>query len=343
MLEKLNCICDKLAERSRLQSRGNTRDISLQTLPRENAALFINRVKQTGDISDELRFQLSWVEAKKFYVTELDWSPVQFDSVDWSSLRLFQQKKDTMLTLWLSKQASKFCGTRLQVSRMTPSEDDRCPNCLCPEERASHLNLCPHPDRTRQFMESVDELEKWMQNEHLYLRARTRSSFENLAHLVPRASCITMSSNMKAVARAQDIIGWVNFLEGKITGHIKSMQRIHLMQSSSRLNSDDWIKKFLAHLVRISHTQWIFRNLTLHDKQHGHLALLKREELAQELIKLQALDPSDVPPESRFLLDFDVSDLAEGDIGRQELWISTMRAARIAGVRQQNRKKRWHC
>ena len=351
LLEKLNCICDKLAERSRLKSGDTTRDISLQKLPRETAALFINRVKQTGDISDELRFQLSWVEAKQFYVSELDWSPDQFDCVDWSSLRLFQQKKDTMLTLWLSKQASKFCGTRLQVSRMTPSEDDRCPNCLRPEERASHLNLCPHPDRTRQFMESVDELEKWMHNDHThpelafwiprYLRARTRSSFENLAHLVPRASYITMSSNMKAVARAQDKIGWIHFLEGKITGHIKSMQRLHLMQSSSRLNSDDWIKKFIAHLIRISHTQWIFRNLTLHDKQHGHLALLKREELAQEITRLQALDPSDVPPESRFLLDFDISDLAEGDINRQELWISAMRAARIAGVRKQNRKKRW--
>ena len=55
---------------------------------------------------------------------------------------------------------------------------------------------------------------------------------------------------------------------------------------------------------------------------------------------MQALYPSDIPPEpeSTFLVDIEISDFAEGDIGRQELCICAMRAAQIAGVRKQNRK-----
>jgi hypothetical protein len=51
--------------------------------------------------------------------------------------------------------------------------------------------------------------------------------------------------------------------------------------------------------------------------------------------------PDEVPAESRFLLDFDPDDLAEGDISRQEHWILAMRAARIAGMRVQGRRVRW--
>lgn len=44
---------------------------------------------------------------------------------------------------------------------------------------------------------------------------------------------------------------------------------------------------------------------------------------------------SEVPAESQFLLDFDfdIDDLAEGDISNQEHWILAMRAARTAGMR----------
>ena len=82
--------------------------------------------------------------------------------------------------------------------------------------------------------------------------------------------------------------------------------------------------------------------MTLHDRQVGHLARLKREELAQEIEHLlDSLDPSQIPEESRFLLDFDVDYLAEGDIANQEHWIIAVKAAHIAGMRKQRRSQWW--
>jgi hypothetical protein len=70
---------------------------------------------------------------------------------------------------------------------------------------------------------------------------------------------------MKMIAAGQDTIGWHHFLEGKVTGHFRSMQQLYLRSRPSRINGNDWIKLFIYKLIKISRTQWIFRNLTLHD------------------------------------------------------------------------------
>lgn len=212
--QKLNVFCDHLAKAARWRSIDNEWDISHQSLPRERVALFLNKVKQTSDISKPMRFFLGRQVARDFYVKELKWTPEQFDEVDWDSLDRTLEKKKQMYSLWLAKQASKFCGTRLQVSRMTPGADNRCPNCLQPAERAIHLNLCPDPLRTRQFRESVEELSKWMLKSCThpeiafwiprYLLARDRSSFVDLPTFAPGRARLCMSSLMRVIAIGQD-------------------------------------------------------------------------------------------------------------------------------------------
>lgn len=79
---------------------------------------------------------------------------------------------------------------------MTPGADDRCPNCLVPEERSIHLNLCPSLLRTQQFEASVDELAIWLRRDHthpeiafwvpIYLLACGRCSFLDLPNYGPQ-------------------------------------------------------------------------------------------------------------------------------------------------------------
>jgi hypothetical protein len=218
---------------------------------------------------------LSKANARKFYIEELGWTSDQFEAVDWDALHWTISKKKLMYSLWLSKQASKFCGTRLQVSRMQEGADDRCPNCHCPEERASHLNLYPSLLQTRQFLESVADLEKWLTRDHThpeisfwvprYLKAQARTTFCDLINYAPCSACLAMSSQMKALALGQDNIGWTHMLEGKISGHFHTIQARHLRQRNARINGRDWVRLFITRLLKISHTQWIFCYFTLHD------------------------------------------------------------------------------
>ena len=69
------------------------------------------------------------------------------------------------------------------------------------------------------------------------------------------------------------------------------------------------MKGMASHLMHASHSQWIFRNFTLHDKQRGSLRLQQRKDLLRELDKLIDTPPDEVTEESRYLLNLDYSDL----------------------------------
>ena len=57
---------DHIALLARLRVIGHDRQAHLQTLPRERAALFLDSIKQTGDISDGFWFHLGLTQAREF-------------------------------------------------------------------------------------------------------------------------------------------------------------------------------------------------------------------------------------------------------------------------------------
>ena len=83
--------------------------------------------------------------------------------------------------------------------------------------------------------------------------------------------------------------------------------------------------RFISELLDLSHTQWTFRNITLHSATNGVLANSRREQLAKEIYKLQHMDPKDIPEESQFLLEFDME---------QEYWLAAIKTARLAGLQR---------
>ena len=100
---------------------------------------------------------------------------------------------------------------------------------------------------------------------------------------------------------------------------------------SCRITGVDWMKTFISHLLQISHSQWIFRNYTLHDKQWGYLRLRLRKEVLCEIRKLLETPQSEVPPECQYLLELDHSTLYNASYEEQAYWVLVMKAARRAG------------
>jgi len=102
------------------------------------------------------------------------------------------------------------------------------------------------------------ELAYWIEK---YLLFRGTRSFSSLVTEDPHTS-----TDGRVAAVDQDLIGWTEFLHGKVSVEIASIQRFHCMISPSCLfTGEDWMKAFISHLLQISHSQWIFRNYTLHD------------------------------------------------------------------------------
>jgi len=89
----------------------------------------------------------------------------------------------------------------------------------------------------------------------------------------PMASLGPMSNTMHRAAISQDAIRWREFMEGKVSKEIATIQEARCATSPCRMNGTDWTKHFISHLLHLSHSQWICRNITLHDKPRGTLFL----------------------------------------------------------------------
>lgn len=340
--EQLNCVCDELAKAAVTASMTSPLPrAGKQLLPLEKAAVFVSGNKLTTDVSKEVRFCLGESDARKFYTAPvkkqgggLGWSTERFEEVDWRSLDRALATKSDMYGIWLTKQSTGTCATRYNMARLQDLVDNKCPNCGM-VEKAEHLNRCPSEGRTQLLTEGVEALEEWMRQD-----GRTDSE---LAYYLPKyillrgtrmfSSLGPMSVEMLRAAEAQDRIGWREFMEGKIAREIGSLQRYHCVASSCMMTGDDWMKHFISHILHLSHSQWIFRNITLHDSVRGTLRLQERKEVLEEVQKFLDTDPEDVPQESRFLLEFDFDSLYRSSFEHQTYWVSAIKAARRAGRR----------
>ncbi len=126
-----------------------------------------------------------------------------------------------------------------------------------------------------------------------------------------------MSSKLKALAESQDQIGWKNFTERRISTHFYEIQTFHLVMSSSFLNGTDWTKQFITKILQITHSQWIYQNISLHDKCQGYIHNKRSEELMKEMELLADLAPEEVPEASRFLLEINFTELSKYHIETQ--------------------------
>ena len=86
-----------------------------RTLPLEKAALFMNDKKITQDISGLIRFELAKKTAERFLCNKRKdkWTHEQFEQVNWFNLHKVLENTPDMFKIWLSKQLTGFCGSKV--------------------------------------------------------------------------------------------------------------------------------------------------------------------------------------------------------------------------------------
>ncbi len=149
-----------------------------------------------------------------------------------------------------------------------------------------------------------------------------------------------MSPQFKALATSQDLIGWRDFTEGHVSTHFYVIQTFHLAMSSSYLNGEDWAKQFISKILQIMHSQWIFRNISLHNKAHGYLNNKKADKIMQQINVLLDLAPEEVSEDSQFLLKINFSKLSSYHLETQKYWTLAVDAALKAKALESTRGAR---
>ena len=214
-------------------------------------------------------------------------------------------------------------------------EQSGCPNCGRTETSA-HLCMCPSEGRTKLFLDTTDKLETWLN--------RDEKTEPELVFWIPKYILMRgtrslldmglMSPQMRRLARSQDKIGWRNFMEGRISKEFFEIQGIYLVLGCHKLNGEQWVKQFIGKILHITHSQWIFRNFTLHDKQKGWLRRKDMKDIMGKIENLWETDVDDIPEDSRFLLEMDYDRLMQSDIHNKTYWVVATEAAIVAGKRR---------
>jgi len=133
------------------------------------------------------------------------------------------------------------------------------------------------------------------------------------------------------MAEVQDKIGWRRFMEGMICTKLVDLQYLHLKLIGSSKTIKSWVMGVVIKLLEITHRQWVYRNVVVHDAMSGSIANKKKEEIKREIKRQQALGLQDLHEDDQYLAEVNLEDL-EGVSGeRHEYWLVSILAAIKAG------------
>jgi len=108
------------------------------------------------------------------------------------------------------------------------------------------------------------------------------------------------------MAKAQDSIGWRRFMEGIVSKEMWNIQRTHASVLGMRHNTERWGVELVTHLLEVTHGQWLYRNVQVHDRITGLLE------------------------EDCYLAECNLGDLEETSGMKETYWLLAIKAAREA-------------
>ena len=117
-----------------------------------------------------------------------------------------------------------------------------------------------------------------------------------------------------------------NFVEGRITALWLEYREQDIAAHNLKSTAESWGKGFISKLLELTHRQWIYRNTEVHHKVEG-LTMSQHEVLMEDVGRFAEVDPDDLLPENRRLLDVDFEALGKRAAVDRKFWVAEMDVA----------------
>jgi hypothetical protein len=131
----------------------------------------------------------------------------------------------------------------------------------------------------------------------------------------------------RLMARAKDAIRWQQFMVGMIWSEIWVIQTTHTALS---VNAEKWTVELITKLLKVTHGQWLYRNVQVHDKVAGTLVTLRKEEIQMQIEERQALGTAGLLDEDCHLGECNLGDLKDTSGIKETYWLLAIKAAQEA-------------
>jgi hypothetical protein len=117
-------------------------------------------------------------------------------------------------------------------------------------------------------------------------------------------------------------------MEGKVCRSIRRIQESYMTMEGSNLSPEQWMVGVVTKLLKVTHGQWLYRCIQIHDRLNGTQATLWKEELQREIESQQEIGTEGLMEEDQYLAEVNLEDLESTTRERQ------IRAAREASILQ---------
>jgi hypothetical protein len=105
------------------------------------------------------------------------------------------------------------------------------------------------------------------------------------------------------------------------------VQSTHFFQHHYSCPVSKWISRMITQLLQVTHFQWIYRCVLVHDRSTGTLVSEHKEELMKEIAHQLEMGAEGLAEDDRFLLECNFDELATTNDKQQEYWILAIQAA----------------
>ena len=135
-------------------------------------------------------------------------------------------------------------------------------------------------------------------------------------------------SKYREAAILHDMLGWSNFMEGRISIMWVEHRRKDIRNRKLQRDSDSWARGLMRRLLQMTHQQWSYRNATVHLKIKDGCTLVEHTRLLDEIAYCLNTDPEELLREHKQLLFTNFENLATGSVQDIRIWRAEFHAAR---------------
>ena len=331
---QLNCAVDAGAKRQILELDTDTRLTQL-ALPLEPITCFAGPWKLTPGMKWETRFWCHRHLAREAHSVMGTLNTQQFDQIAWYEVSRALAEVPKLFQLWACKQVLGIARVNATVAKWELNTDPRCPSCLLCDETPDHILECNEVGRVDVLRQTINMTRKWLEDmdtdprlsECLCAFAHGRGG-TSMTEICEKADY----AELRQFARSQDIIGWRRFMEGMISRGILEVQREHYALSGSQWRLEKWATGLVIKLMEITHGQWLYRNVVVHDATDGRLSLIRKEDILAQIEEQLAMGGEDLLDEDQYLMEVNLDGLEDSNGSRHEYWLLAIRSARVASA-----------
>ena len=201
-------------------------------------------------------------------------------------------------------------------------------------EDCAHILHCQEVNRVDCMLKSISRLDKWLGEQQT--EPRLRKALIRYARgrggVSMRTAASGLGSMFGRLAASQDQIGWRRFMEGMVSKEAVTIQQAHFNLWRVKKSAGRWAQDLVIKLLEITHGQWLYRNVQVHDAIQGEEATKRKERLRDAISAQMDLGVEDLEEEDQYLMELvlKMDSLEESTGESQEYWLLAITAAREA-------------